>query len=115
MKFKILNAHKSNGTLFITGCYIPKKSEAKLLDYLRITLDEVNVTMDGNVWCKRLVSNDKTILFKSISIETVYSVLLLQNKSFNLHLVIELGKNMQNNPFKQEVEQYFLEHKLQQG
>lgn len=112
MKFKVLNAHKDNGVLFLSGCYVPENGEQETLSVLRQALDEVNRTVDGTVQCDRFVSNDKTILFKSLPIDTLYSVLHLHNDSFGLHLKIVLGMNMQSNSLKLEVEQYFKNHKL---
>lgn len=114
MKFKVLNAYKDESNkIFITGCYVPiNDNEKKLLSYLKIVLNEVNVDDGGNVICDRFVSNDRTILFKSVPIETIYSILLLHNNSFNLDLHIALGRNMQNNPLKTKVSKYFSEHPI---
>lgn len=112
MKFKVLNAHKDKGVLLVSGVYTPEKGEEEVLSVLRDTLAEVNKTVDGTVQCDRFVSNDKTILFKSIPIDTAFSVLHLQNDSFNLHLKVVMGKNMQSNSLKPEIEQYFRVHKL---
>lgn len=112
MKFKVLNAHKKNGVLFITGIYSPEEDEKELLELMRQTLEEVNKTVDCRLQCDRFVANDKTILFKSIPIKTVYIVLQLHNNSFDLHMRIVMGKNMKNNSLKPEVEQYFAVHKF---
>lgn len=110
MKFKVLNAHKNDGALLVTGCYSPEPEEKELLEELRQTLEEVNKTVNGHVQCDRFVANDKTILFKSIPIETVYAVLQLHNNSFNLHMRVVMGRNMRSSRLRQEVEQYFNAH-----
>lgn len=110
MKFKVLNAHKKDGALLVTGCYSPEPDEKEFLEILRQTLEEVNKTVDGRVQCNRFVANDKTILFKSIPIETLYAVLQLHNNSFDLHMRVVIGRNMQSNSLRPEVEQYFKIH-----
>lgn len=110
MKFKVLNAHKKNQILLVTGCYSPEEGEKELLEELRKVLMEVNKTVDNAVLCDRVVSNDKTILFKSIPIDTLYTVLQLHNNSFDLHLRVVMGKNMQGNRFKEDIKRYFLSH-----
>lgn len=112
MKFRVLNAHKNSGVLLVTGCYVPEDGEKETLDVLCQTLAEVNQTVDGKIQCDRFVANDKTILFKSIPIESVYGVLKIQNDSFGLHLSVSMGKNMESSSLKPEIEQYFREHKL---
>lgn len=112
MKFKVLNAHKKNGVLLITGIYSPEEDEKELLELMRQTLEEVNRTVNGRLQCDRFVANDKTILFKSIPIETVYAVLQLHNNSFDLHMRVVMGRNMKNNSLRPEVEQYFAVHKF---
>lgn len=112
MKFKVLNAYKKNGVLLITGCYSPEPDEKELLELMRQTLEEVNKTVDGRLQCDRFVANDKTILFKSIPIETVYAVLQLHNNSFDLHMKVVMGRNMRGHSLKPEVEQYFAVHRF---
>lgn len=112
MKFKILNAHRSNNNLLISGCYVAENGEKELLEELRQVLEEVNKTVNDGVLCDRFVSNDKTILIKSVPIETVYAVLQLQNNAFNLHMHIVMGRNMQNNRLRPEIEQFFTVHKF---
>lgn len=112
MKFKVLNAHKKNGVLLVTGCYSPEEDEKELLEVLRQTLEKVNRTVDGRVLCDRFIANDKTILFKLIPIERVYAVLQLHNNSFNLHMRVVMSRNMQDNNLRPEVEQFFKTHKF---
>ena len=113
MKFKVINAHKINGVLFITGSYSPSNEDEKeFLEVMRQALEEVNRTVDGEVMCKRLVANDKTILFKSVPIEKVYSVLQLHNNAFDLHIHIVLGKNMRGHSLLPEVWEFFLTHEF---
>ena len=112
MKFKVLNAHKEKGVLFITGCYSPNPDEKELLELFRQTLIEVNKTVDGNLMCDRFVANNNTILFKSIPIETVYAVLQLHNNSFNLNMRVVFGRNMQTHSLRPEIEQFFTAHKF---
>lgn len=112
MKFKVLNAHKKDNVLLVTGCYSPEQNEKELLEELRQTLEEVNRTVNGQVQCDRFVSNDKTILFKSVPIETLYAVLQLHNDSFGLHMRVVMGRNMQSNRLRAEIEQYFTVHKF---
>ena len=112
MKFKVLNAYKKGDVLLVTGIYSPEPDEKELLELMRQTLEEVNRTIDGRLQCNRFVANDKTILFKSIPIETVYAVLQLHNNSFDLHMRVVMGRNMRGHSLKPEVEQYFAVHKF---
>lgn len=113
MKIKILNALVDSKNLFVSGCYVPENADEKeMLELLREVLKEENKTVDGEIMCKRFVANDKTILFKSITIDTLYSLLYLHKNAFQLHFHIVMGKRMENSRLKKDIEQYFVEHKL---
>lgn len=115
MYFKVLNAYKESNVIMISGCYSPQEDEKELLEVLRETLERVNKTVDGGVQCDRFVSNSKTILFKSIPIDTLYTVLQLHNDCFNLKMKVVMGKNMKTNSLKDEVYKYFNVHSFKGG
>lgn len=115
MQFKVINAHKDKGVLLLSGCYSPEENEKEILEILRQTLERVNRTVDGGVQCDRFVANDKTILFKSIPIDTLYAVLQLHNNSFDLNMRVVMGRNMQTSKLKDEIEHYFKVHTFKGG
>lgn len=112
MKFKVLNAHEVNKEIYISGCYVAEPGEEQDLNTIRELLEEVNKDINGNLQCDRYVSNSKTVLFKSVPIDTVFSVLKLQNDAFELHMKIVLGKNMHGNKLTPEVQKYFMIHQF---
>lgn len=128
MKFKVLNAHKDKGVLLVSGCFVPEKGgkcyvmgednkmhyedEKDVLSQITTVLEEQSTRADGSLMSLNFVSNSHTILMKSVPIDTAFSMLHLQNDSFNLHLKVVMGKNMQSNSLKPEIEQYFRVHKL---
>lgn len=113
MKFKVLNAHENNDTILISGCYVPETDDEKeVLEEIRVALLELNKNVNGEVMCDRYVSNDKTTLFKSVPIDTLYAVLKLQNDAFQLNMHVIFGKNMRSNHLTGRINEYFLIHKL---
>ena len=99
----------------VSGCYSPQEDEREILELLRQALETVNKTVDGRVQCNRFVSNDKTILFKSIPIDTLSTVLHLHNDAFCLNMKVVMGKNMQTNSLKDDINQYFNVHPFRGG
>lgn len=108
MRFKVLNAYEKENVTFLSGIYCPdNEAEREDLEVLREVLEEVNINDEGVPLTDRFVSNDKTMLIKSVPIDVVYSLLYLQNSSFNLNIKVVFGRNMKGNHLKNSIADYF--------
>lgn len=113
MKFKVLNARREKNVTLVTGCYVAEdKEETKTLMVLRDALEEVNMSGGGGMLCDRFVSNSNTILFKSVPIDALYSVLVMHVESFEIKLKVVMGRNMHGKKIAAEIEEYFKIHKI---
>lgn len=108
MRFKILNAYDRDNVTWLSGIYCPdNEAEREDLELLREVLKEVNINNDGVLLTDRFVSNDKTMLIKSVPMDVVYTLLYLQNSSFNLNIKVVFGRNMQGKALKNSIADYF--------
>ena len=104
MYFKILNAREKNDVLLVSGCFFPENVEDReiLAEYI-IAFDKLSEVCGSDY----LSTNTKTIIFKSVPINTLYDVLKFQNTALSLNLKLVFSSNMKDNIYCKQINDFF--------